>query len=65
MAGSPAQALPNQGTIWCCIDHLSWHALPDILLLVPSEGREVALNDFCLLKPPFLRIMITSVSSRQ
>jgi hypothetical protein len=23
--GSPAQALSNQCTAWCCIDRLSWH----------------------------------------
>jgi chemotaxis family two-component system response regulator Rcp1 len=28
--GSPAKALPNQRTGGCCIDRLSWHALPDI-----------------------------------
>src|ERR1700691_6045835 len=27
--GSPAEALPNQCAGWCCVDRLSWHALPD------------------------------------
>ncbi len=26
---SPAEALPNQCTRWCCIDRLSWHAQPE------------------------------------
>jgi hypothetical protein len=26
----PAKALSNHCTGWCCIDRLSWHALPDI-----------------------------------
>jgi hypothetical protein len=41
------------------------NADPDILLLIPSDGREVALNDSGRLQPQFLRIMITPVSSGQ
>jgi hypothetical protein len=31
--GSPAEALSNQRTGWCCIDRLSWQRLPGMWII--------------------------------
>jgi hypothetical protein len=37
--GSPAQALSNQCTGWCCIDRLSWQRLPGAMKLFASSAQ--------------------------
>jgi hypothetical protein len=35
--GSPAQAMSNQRTGWCCIDRLSWQRLSNVWIQVSDH----------------------------